>query len=434
MELETIKARMEEDRIEYVALQFPNILGEIKEVFISKSRFNTDILEYGYSNRDMFQMFGEEVYLKPKLDTYQVIPWYVFTARFLSRLYLADDSMEFDMFSSLEKVVESLQDQIQFLIQPAIEYYIIENVNIDRITKDKGPAINLDTKEGRWNMNYHSQQENIFSSYPADFYIALRQQIVSNLQLFRYDVESHYHSYSPSQHKIVMDHMDPIRAAQSLLDIKYITRALGAATGTHITYIPYLFAGHKGNSLELRLVGDFVDNRDLKEEVRYFVAGILEHINSIMLFTNPTTNSYRRIQNEGFYRCYSRSYNPSTAVEINTRGKGEIRLLFPDSSAHPILGLTAILAAGYDGIKKKISLEYEVTTNPKLMSLKDLKEKRIDTLPHSLEGVLESFQSDRNYLKGFVSSSIINEYLNLKQQEIKDTKIYNSAHDYEKYL
>ncbi len=427
MDLETLKTRLENDKIENIVLQFYNILGETKEVYINVNRLNQELIDVGYSNRDLQMMFGEQVYLKPILNTYTIIPWYIFSARFISRITVLDgEYYEADMLTGLEKVINSLKSYgIDVLIQPSIEYYVIENTSIDRIAKDKGPVINIDTREGRWNNRVMSQNENLFSSYPADAYNNIRKQLVDNLKMFNHDVEAHYHSSSISQHKIVLDYSDPINAAITIADMKYISGAMSSILNINISYMPYLFPYQKGNSLEIRISGNFQDKKE------NFVAGILDHIPSLMIFTNPDVNSYRRLMNENFYICYSKNKTVGAAIEID---QGGITLLFPDSSAHPFLSLTAILAAGYDGIKKGISLEYEVPTSPKLMTIKDLKEKKIEKFPNSLGAVLENFQSDKSYLKDFIDSTTIAEYLNIKQQELKEYSFYNSSIEYEQSL
>lgn len=433
MDLDDIKRRMDSERIEYISLQFPNILGEIKEIFLNRNRFEVSI-DYGYSHRDLNALFGEEIALKPMLNTYQVLPWYTFTARFMARLVNGDEIHEMDMFLSLERVIDRLRGVgIEMLIQPSIEFYVLENVNVDRMMKDKGPVVNIDTKEGKWNTSFFPQKENIFSSYPSDIYSGVRQQLVRDLRAFGYEIDAHYHSYSTSQHKIIFDHMDPIRAAQAILDMKYISKVMGTISNLHVSYSPYLFTNQRGNTFEIRISGDFMEGGDLRENIKYFIAGILDHIHSIMLFTNPSVGSYRRLQNEGMFRCYSPSPAMGVAIEISKRDRGSISLLFPDSSAHPILSLVAILGAGYDGVKSKTSLEYEVTTSPRMMSNRELRERKISRLPDSLGGVLDSIESDRAYLKEFISADVLNEYIDLKNQEFKEY-MTNPTFEYERYL
>ncbi|MCS7122435.1 MAG: glutamine synthetase [Candidatus Micrarchaeota archaeon] len=434
MDLEDIKRRMDSDRIEYISLQFPNIFGEIKEIFVNRNRIEAGILDYGYFHRDLNSLFGEDVALRPMLNTYQVLPWYALTARFMSRLVQGDRISEIDMFLGLEKVVDRLRGiGIEMLVQPSVEFYVLENVNVDRMMKDKGPVVNIDTKEGKWNTSFFPQKENIFSSYPSDIYSGVRQQLVRDLRTFGYETDAHYHSYSTSQHKIVFDHMDPIRAAQAILDMKYISRVMGNLSNLHISYSPYLFTNQRGNTLEIKISGDFIENGELKEKIRYFVAGILEHMLSIMLFTNPSIASYRRLQNEGMFRCYSYSSAMGVAIQISKRDRGSISLLFPDSSAHPILSLVAILGAGYDGVKNKTPLDYEVTTSPKMMSNREIRERKITRLPDTLREVLEAIDSDRSYLKEFMSTDILNEYIDLKNQEFKEF-MTNPTLEYERYL
>jgi len=173
----------------------------------------------------------------------------------------------------------------------------------------------------------------------------------------------------------------------------------------------------------------FYDPQDHYAEIsqigRYFIGGILDHAASLAAFVAPTVNSYKRLI-PGFeapvYAAWSRG-NRSAVVRVpvnNRKSEKSKRIEFraPDPSANPYLAISATVAAGLHGIRKKIEPGDEVNQDLYKMSNSELNSRGIRTLPRTLEESIEALQSDQKYLKPYFSNELLETYMDLKQDEV----------------
>ena len=152
---------------------------------------------------------------------------------------------------------------------------------------------------------------------------------------------------------------------------------------------------------------------------RHYIGGVLRHARSVAAFTNPSTNSYKRLI-PGFEApsilTYS-SQNRSASVRI-PYGSGEnsvrAEMRFPDGSACPYLAFAALLLAGLDGIKNKIEPVGPMDENLFKLTLDEIREKGIEQFPHTLRGSLEALIRDNEYLRPVMSPLFIDTYQHFK--------------------
>ena len=163
---------------------------------------------------------------------------------------------------------------------------------------------------------------------------------------------------------------------------------------------------------------------DLSENALYYIGGILKHAKALNAFTNPTTNSYKRIGVNGFEAPSLLGYsalNRSAACRIphaTSPAARRIEIRFPDPTANPYLAFAAMLMAGLDGVENKIHPGESSDVN--LYDLSDDEQGNYQRLSSSLEESLASLQNDHEFLiKGDVfNEDMIKSYISLKQQEI----------------
>jgi glutamine synthetase len=169
---------------------------------------------------------------------------------------------------------------------------------------------------------------------------------------------------------------------------------------------------------------------ELSQSGRYFIGGILEHVSSLSAIVAPTINSYQRLI-PGFeapvYVGWARGNRSAVirvpAVERNSAKSKRIEFRAPDPSANPYLALSAVVAAGIDGITKKIDPGDPVNEN--IYSLSESKKRAlgIRPLPSTLEQALSALKSDSEYLlQSCFTGELLQSYLKLKEQEIKEAK------------
>jgi glutamine synthetase len=163
---------------------------------------------------------------------------------------------------------------------------------------------------------------------------------------------------------------------------------------------------------------------DLSETCLYYIGGILKHARTINAFTNPTTNSYKRLV-PGFEApvllAYSvRNRSASCRIPVATSPKAKrVEVRFPDPSANPYLGFTAMLMAGLDGIQNRIHPGEAVDKN--LYDLPPAELERIPTVCGSLREALDNLDKNREFLKkgGVFSDDMIDAYIGLKMEEVQ---------------
>lgn len=158
---------------------------------------------------------------------------------------------------------------------------------------------------------------------------------------------------------------------------------------------------------------------NLSDFARHYIGGVLKHARSVAAFTNPSTNSYKRLI-PGFeapsiltYSCQNRSASvriPYGAGEKSVRAE----MRFPDSTACPYLAFTAMLMAGLDGVKNKIEPVGPMDENLFIMHLDEIRERGIEQMPHTLRGSLESLIRDNAYLKPVMTDELIDTYQHYK--------------------
>ncbi|MEW6605223.1 MAG: type I glutamate--ammonia ligase, partial [Thermoproteota archaeon] len=164
---------------------------------------------------------------------------------------------------------------------------------------------------------------------------------------------------------------------------------------------------------------------ELSQSGRYFIGGILSHAASLVALTSSTVNSYRRMV-PGFeapvYAAWSRGNRSAVLrVPVNDRNNAKskrVEFRAPDPSANPYLAFSAIVAAGFDGIRKKIEPGNPVNEDIYKMSDQRRKNLGIKLLPASLQESLEALKGDMEYLRPCFQGDLLETHIELKQEEI----------------
>jgi glutamine synthetase len=176
---------------------------------------------------------------------------------------------------------------------------------------------------------------------------------------------------------------------------------------------------------------------ELSQTGRYFIGGILEHASSLAAIVAPTVNSYHRMI-PGFeapvYVAWSRG-NRSAIIRVPVNEKNiskskRIEFRAPDPSANPYLAFSSIVAAGLDGIKKKMDPGSSVDNDIYKMSEQNKSELGIKSLPGTLTKALEELKCDSEYLEFFFSSDLLETYSTLKKEEVKEVEGQRSSSPY----
>lgn len=419
---EDIFRMVEEEDVEFIRLQFTDMFGMLKNVAITAGQ-----LEKALNNRCVFDGSAIEgfvreeetdMYLHPDLDTFTIFPWRPQqgkVARLICDVYGPDGTpFEGDPRYILKKVLKEAEEMgFYFNVGPECEFFLFHT-----------------DEEGRPTTKTH-EMAGYFDVAPIDLAENVRRDIVLNLEEMGFEIESSHHEIAPAQHEVDFQYEKGLKAADNILTFKMAVKSIAKQHGLHATFMPKPKAGVNGSGMHINmsledklgknLFADPEDKLGLSKTAYEFMAGILAHVKSMCLLTNPIVNSYKRLipgYDAPVYIAWSRATNRGQIMRIpSSRGAStRLELRSPDSAMNPYLALAACLAAGLDGIKKHMELPEPVVQNIYAMNEETIKERGIDHLPETLGEAIDEFEEDE-FLKQVLGTHIFYKYLEAKKEE-----------------
>jgi glutamine synthetase len=245
------------------------------------------------------------------------------------------------------------------------------------------------------------------------------------------------------QFEMAMHHAEPMIAADQQITFRETVHAVSYQNGYLATFLPKPFSDRAGSGchVHLSLWKDGKNITDLKQKKektsQHFVAGILHHLPALMALTTPSNNSFARLGRHlwsGGFACWGYD-NREAALRMPTEPRGISHFEFKtcDATANPYLALGGLLAAGLDGVEKKLSLPDPVDVDPGLLDSKELKAKKIKELPKALKTVLTALDKNK-VLKDALGSDLTRSYLAVKHEELSSVAKMSSAEEVELLL
>ncbi|HER26986.1 MAG TPA: type I glutamate--ammonia ligase, partial [Rhodospirillales bacterium] len=264
----------------------------------------------------------------------------------------------------------------------------------------------------------------------------LRAEMVTVMMEMGLNMDKHHHEVAPSQHELGLTFDDMLGTADKVQIYKYCTHMVAHTYGKTATFMPKPVAGDNGSGMHTHQ-SIWKDGKpmfagsgyaDLSETALFYIGGIIKHAKSLNAFTNPSTNSYKRLI-PGFEApvllAYSaRNRSASCRIPFATSPKGKrVEIRFPDATANPYLAFAAMMMAGLDGIENKINPGDAMDKN--LYDLPPEELADVPTVCGSLREALEALVADRDYLKkgDVFTDDMIDSYIELKWEEV-----YNLEH------
>ena len=458
-----IYEKLEENKVKWIQLQFTDILGHLKQVTIKyrgdrewlEKLFNDGVGKLDGSSITGFQDISEsDMQLKPDPNTFAFIPWSIEpTVRFICNSMFRDSLYPKDPRTNLETSLEKIMENYQPYIGAEVEFFIFKDINIVNDVDNLEFYVSINTeekpiKEGGYT---YSWKEGYYTQQALDTVYSFREKLIETLErYFNVSVESHHHEVGiAGQSEINIRYADPLTTADNFMTLKYVSKQLGRMEGYTPVFIPKPIPIDNGSGLHMH-ISLFKDDENLfydpdddyahiSQIARYFIGGLIEHGRSLSALVSPTVNSYRRLipgYEAPVYLVWSRS-NRSAAVRVpfyTRKGKNtKIEYRPPDPSCNPYLAITAIFAAGLDGIKRKIDPGDPIDENVYHMDDRKRRSLGIKTLPRDLIEALEELESDREFLKGYISDELLETYIDLKRQEHLKLVKFASAAEYKFY-
>ncbi len=335
---------------------------------------------------------------------------------------------------------------------PEAEFFVFDDVKFD--SQPNGSFYMVDSVEGRWNsgreenpnLGYKPRyKEGYFPVPPTDALMDLRNEMVLNLINCGVDVEAQHHEVaSGGQCEIDLRFQPLVKAADQLLMFKYIVKNTAKMNNRTVTYMPKPVFGDNGSGMHVHTslwkkgkpLFAGTGYAGLSEMGLYFIGGLLKHAASLLAFTNPTTNSYKRLV-PGFEAPVNLAYsqrNRSASIRIPMYSSSpkakRVEFRCPDPSCNPYLAFSAMLMAGLDGIINRIDPGEPLDKDIYDMPPEEL--ANVPSTPASLGEALKALANDHEYLmKGDVfTEDVIETWIKYKvEKEIRPMAL--QPHPYE---
>ena len=285
-----------------------------------------------------------------------------------------------------------------------------------------------------------------FPVAPVDQCQDLRAEMVSVLADMGVPMEKHHHEVAPAQHELGIKFDTLVRTADNMQLYKYVVHMVAHSYGKSATFMPKPMYQDNGSGMHVHqsiwkagkplFAGS--GYADLSDTCLYYIGGIIKHAKALNAFTNPLTNSYKRLV-PGYeapvllaYSSRNRSASCRIPYVSNPKGK-RVEVRFPDPGANPYLAYAAMLMAGLDGIKNKIHPGDPMDKN--LYDLPPEELKAVPTVCGSLREALENLAADNAFLKAgdVFTEDFIQSWIDLKMQEVKRIEITPHPAEYEMY-
>jgi glutamine synthetase len=437
-----ILKRLVEDEVRFVCLQFTDVTGAVKSVDIPARQLAGAIEDGVWFDGSSVEGFAriQESDMRLILDTstYAVLPWSQperRRARVFCDIFRPNGTpFAGDPRSVLKRILAELDKRgWRYNVGPEPEFFLL---------RKNGPEM------------IHPVPHDIggyFDFSASDEAQRVRTELMLALDGMGLEVEMGHHEVALGQHEIDFRYADALQTADNVVTLKYTVKALAARQGLIATFMPKPIFGINGSGMHCHqsifdkagnnLFFDEKDEFSLSQMAYQFIAGQLTHARGLAGVVAPTVNSYKRIvpgYEAPVYVCWAQ-INRSAMIRIPRATEGRDKsvraeLRCPDPSCNPYLAFAATLAAGLDGIDRKLTCPPPVNNlNIYEMSEEELKAKGIRQLPGSLPEALTELEADPVLTKT-LGEEALEAFVRAKRAEWNDYRIRVMDWEVEKYL
>jgi len=427
-----------EENVNFIRLQFTDILGTVKNVEIPSSQLekalDNKIMFDGSSIQGFVRIEESDMYLYPDLDTWVVFPWTTGrgkAARLICDIYNPDGTPFLgDPRNNLKRVLKEMEELgfTQFNLGPEPEFFLFK-------LDEKGePTMELNDHGG------------YFDLAPTDLGENCREDIVVELEAMGFEIEASHHEVAPGQHEIDFKYADIVTACDNIQTFKLVVKTIARKHGLYATFMPKPIFGINGSGMHCNL-SLFKDGKNafydpngelgLSETAYQFLAGVMKHAPGFTAVTNPTVNSYKRLvpgYEAPVYVAWSaRNRSPLIRIPASRGMSTRIELRSVDPSANPYLAMAVILKAGLEGIKKKMTPPAPVDRNIYVMTREERLAEGIIDLPGTLMEALEKLQEDKIILSA-LGEHIADHFIEAKEIEWNMFRMQVTPWELDQYL
>ena len=463
--LNDIKKFIKENDVKFIDFKLIDLRGRFRHLSIPAENLTEKTMKDGIgfdaSNYGYAQIEKSDMVFIPDIKTAVLDPFTsTKTISMMANVYYIENpnNKPFDQYprNVVNAAIASMKKSKiadEMIIGPEYEFSVFDSMQYK--LDPNNVSYKLSTYESVWSSDeegsdgFHTPAKGGYHiDLPCDDTFDLRNYICEVMKDFGINVKYHHHEVGGSgqlEIEVQLDEMSKL--ADDTMLAKYIIKNCAVECGMSATLMPKPIYNEAGNGMHVHMLlkkngksifykkGNYAN---LSDNAMYFIGGILKHICSLCAFTNPTTNSYKRLV-PGFEAPVTIGYasgNRSSVIRIPAYAKGEndtrFELRNPDATCNPYFAYSAILMAGLDGIKNKINPK-DYNWGPfdfNLYELPESKKAKLKQLPKNLDEAIEALNKDHDYLlvDGVFSKVLIENWINIiKADADKVNKIPHPA-------
>jgi glutamine synthetase len=437
-----ILALAKTQKVEFINVLFTDVLGVMKGITIPVSKLE-DAIDHnvwfdGSSIEGFARISESDMYLSLDLDTFRVIPW-TKNSRAVTALVIADvympDGKPFagDPRGILKRQLERVKKKgWTFNTGPELEFFLFK--------KDENGTLSAMPHDSA---GYFDQA--------TDLGTEIRKEMTFALHELGIDVEALHHEVAIGQHEIDFKYDNALRCADIVMMMKYTLKSIAMQYGLHCTFMPKPIAGINGSGMHVHqslfsadgkknLMHDPKGTYQLSDLAKHYIAGQLKHIRAMNAILNPTINSYKRLvvgYEAPVYVAWGQR-NRSALIRIPriTAGREKAvraELRCPDPTANPYLAFAVMLAAGLDGIEKKMKAPAPVEENIFEFTDETAAARGITTVAKNLMEALEELQKN-SVIKEALGDFCVEKLVEAKTAEWDSFRMNVTQWELDRYL
>ena len=425
-----------EKNVKFVRLWFTDILGLLKSFAITVEELEKALYEGmgfdGSSIEGYARIDESDMVAMPDPDTFQLIPWRP-KAQGVARMFCdvmkpGGEPFVGDPRNILKENLKIAADKgYTFYVGPELEFFYFQDSKSTQ-TLDEGGYFDLT---------------------PLDIASDLRRETVLAMEEMGIAVEYSHHEVAHSQHEIDMRYTDALTMADQVMTYRLIVKQIALAQGCYATFMPKPVFGMNGSGMhthqslfkgDTNAFFDASDKFNLSQTAKHYIAGLLKHAPEITLICNQWINSYKRLvpgYEAPVYLTWARR-NRSDLIRVPEYQPGRekatrIEFRSPDPSCNPYLAFSVMLAAGLDGIEKKMELPEPVEENVYKMSEEERARRGIGTLPANLWEAIQLTEKSELVRKA-LGDHTFEAFLTNKKIEWDEYRTQVTEYEINKYL
>jgi glutamine synthetase len=415
------------EKVEILDLKYVDLNGRLRHVTLPASAFTPRLLEEGVgfdgSSVGYKKTHSGDMVIVPDPSTAMIDPfWERKTLSFICDIVEADskEPFPFDPRNVAKRAEDNLArmgwvdrsswgPELEFNIFDKVSYTVGMNQSSYRIVSEESICESEDLNNG-----FHIlPMQGYHASPPVDAFYELRSEMMAQLESIGIGIKYHHHEVGAGELELEIPMGGLLETGDKVMFIKYVAKMTALKQNKSVTFMPKAIHGDGGNGMHVHqtlwkgkrnLFHDQAGYSGLSDLALSYITGLLEHAPALLAFTNPSTNSYRRLV-PGFEaptNLFFSAGNRSAAIRIpkyaTTEEEKRIEFRPPDATCNIYFCLSAHLLAGLDGIEKKMESGGYGPIDEDIHTWPEEKLKKVKSLPASLDEALEGLKHDHEFL------------------------------------